>query len=374
MSSIERDVIVIGLGVAGSAIVHELACRGLRVGGFDRYSPPHALGSSHGESRIIREAYFEHPAYVPMVCSAYEGWRRLETATATKLLLQTGGLMIGRPDSDVVAGARRSADLHGLDYDMLTAAEVERRFPSLRPEREMVAVWEPRAGILLPEACIAALLAQARSQGADLHLDEAVETWRPEGDGVRVSTPRGEYRARQLVIAVGAWAGSLVPELHSKLGVERQVLYWFGRTGEAATVVPDPCPIHLWQYDGRRFFYGFPDLGRGIKLAFHHDGETTTANTVQRAVAPAEVAAIRGPARRFVPGADETLLRAVVCLYTNTRDEHFLIDRHPVHRQVVVASPCSGHGFKFAPAIGEIVADLVEERPQRFDIDLFRWR
>jgi len=368
------DVIVIGLGVMGSAIVRELARRGLQVAGLDRYTPPHALGSSHGESRIIREAYFEHPAYVPMVRSAYESWRELEAATGTTLLLQTGGLMIGRPASELVTGARRSADQHGLRYEMLAAADVERRFPALRPERDMVAVWEPRAGLLFAEACIAALLAQARAHGAALHFDDEVAAWRPDGDGVRVQTQRGEYRARQLVIAAGAWAAMLLPDLQPRLRVERQVLYWFGCTGDTAAFAPQRCPIHLWQYDGRRFYYGFPELGTGIKLAFHHDGATTTADAVQRDVAPAEVEAIRSATRRFVPQADGPLLRSTVCLYTNTADEHFLVDRHPAHPQVVVASPCSGHGFKFAPAIGDIVADLVEDRPQRFDTRLFRWR
>lgn len=358
----------------GGAIVRELARRGLRVAGLDRHTPPHALGSSHGESRIIREAYFEHPAYVPMVRRAYEGWRELEAATGTRLLLQTGGLMIGQSDSDLVAGARRSADQHGLRYDMLAAADVERRFPALRPEPDMVAVWEPRAGVLLPEACMAALLAQAQAHGAELHFDEPVEAWQPDGDGVRVQTQQGEYRARQLVIAAGAWAASLLPDLSARLRVERQVLYWFGCAGDEAAFAPERCPIHLWQYGGRRFFYGFPDLGGGVKLAFHHDGATTTADAVQRDVAPSEIAAIRSAARRFVPQADGPPHRSVVCLYTNTADEHFLIDRHPMHRQVLVASPCSGHGFKFGPVIGEIVADMIEDRPQRFDTRLFRWR
>lgn len=368
------DVIVVGLGVTGSAIVREAARRGMHVAGLDLYTPPHAFGSSHGESRIIREAYFEHPAYVPLVRRAYEGWRELEAATGTRLLLGTGGLMIGRPDSDLVAGARSSADQHGLHYEMLTAAEVEDRFPALRPERDMAAVWEPRAGILLPEACIAAMLAQARSHGADLRFEEPIEAWRPAGGGVRVQTGQAEYRARQLVIAAGAWVGSLLPDLQTRLRVERQVLYWFDCTGNARAFAPDHCPIHLWQYDGRRFFYGFPDLGHGVKVAFHHDGATTTAGAVQRDVAPGEVADIRSAMRRFVPDADGPLRRAVVCLYTNTLDQHFLIDRHPAHRQVLVASACSGHGFKFGPAIGEVVADLIEDRPQQFDITLFRWR
>lgn len=368
------DVIVVGLGVMGSAIACETARRGLRVLGLDRYAPPHALGSSHGESRIIREAYFEHPAYVPMVRRAYELWRDLEAATGTDLLTQTGGLMIGELDGDLVAGARRSAEQHGLRYAMLSAAEVADRFPALRPERDMVAVWEPRAGVLRPEACVAAMLERGRHHGADLRFDTTAETWRPDGSGVRVQTKHGEYRTRQLVVAAGAWAGSLLPDLQSRLRVERQVLYWFDCVRNEGAFAAARCPIHLWQYDGRRFFYGFPNLGDGLKVAFHHDGVTTTAQAVERDVAPAEVEAVRSAVRRFLPDADGPLRRAVVCVYTNTPDEHFLVDRHPVHSQVLVASPCSGHGFKFGPVIGEIAADLIEERPPRFDVGLFRWR
>jgi sarcosine oxidase len=368
------DVVVIGLGVMGSAIARETARRGMRVLALDRYAPPHAFGSSHGETRIIREAYFEHPSYVPLVQRAYDLWRELEAASDAKLLLETGGLMIGRPDSELVAGARRSAEQHGLRYEMLAAAEVRNRFPALHPEPEMVAVWEPHAGILDPEACIAALLAQARSHGAELRFDEPVEAWRIDGEGVCVQTARGEYRASQLVVAAGAWTGSLLPELQSQLRVERQVLYWFGADRNTSQFAAQHCPVHLWQYDGRRFFYGFPDLGNGVKVAFHHGGAPVTAETVEREVAPAEVEAMRRALQRFMPDADGPLRRALACLYTNTRDEHFLIDRHPACPQVVVASPCSGHGFKFGPTIGEVVADLLEGRAPRLDAELFRWR
>ena len=367
------DVIVLGLGVTGSAIACEAARRGMSVVGLDRYAPPHAFGSSHGESRIIREAYFEHPAYVPMVRRAYELWRELEEVSGKPLLRETGGLMIGRPDSALVIGARRSADQHGLRHEMLTAADVADRFPALSPEPGMVAVWEPRAGILQTEACIDALVSRAQSHGADLHFDEPAEAWRMDGERVCVQTMHADYCARNLVIAAGAWVGSLVPELQSKLRIERQVVFWFDGAGNEA-FAPDRCPIHIWQYDGNRFFYGFPDLGNGIKLGFHHDGAPTTADTVFRGVGSTDVESVRAATRRFAPEADGPLRRAVVCLYTNTRDEHFLIDRHPAHPQVWVTSACSGHGFKFAPVIGEMVADLMEGRPPNFDAGLFRWR
>lgn len=368
------DVIIAGLGAMGSAAAFHLARRGVRVLGLDRHTPPHTFGSSHGDTRIIREAYFEHPVYVPMVQRAFELWRELEKVSGTALLTETGGLMIGRPDSDVVAGARRSAEAHGLPHALLSASDVRARFPALRPDHDMVAVWEPRAGILFPEACISATLAQARQHGAVCCFAEPVQNWVADGDDIRVSTTRGEYRARRLIITAGAWIGSLLPTLDLPFRIERQVLHWFEVASDAESFAVERCPIHLWQFDGRRFFYGFPDLGGGVKAAFHHDGEVTTIEGVRREVAPEEVESMRAVLRRFVPGADGGLRASVVCVYTNTPDEHFWIDRHPYHQEVLIASPCSGHGFKFAPAIGEILADLVQDKPPRFDLRLFRER
>ncbi|HEX5688037.1 MAG TPA: N-methyl-L-tryptophan oxidase [Ideonella sp.] len=374
--SIERthDVAIIGLGAMGSAAAFELARRGLDVVGFDRFTPPHTMGSSHGDSRIIREAYFEHPLYVPMVQRAFELWRELERRTGSSLLSPTGGLMIGAPDSVLVEGARRSAQQHGLAHELLSAAEIRARFPVLQPEADMVGVWEPRAGVLAPEACVAAQLDQARRCGATLHFDEPVDRWQPDGGDVSVFTALRHCRARQLIISAGAWAASLLPGLRLPFRVERQVLHWLAPTADAAAFGPTRCPVHLWQIDGTRFFYGLPDMGAGVKLAFHHGGETSTVDAVRREVTSRDVDELRAAVRRFVPAADGHRLASSVCLYTNTADEHFWIDRCPDQPQVLVASPCSGHGFKFAPVIGEIVADLVQGKPAHFDLGLFRWR
>jgi sarcosine oxidase len=366
------DVIVVGLGAMGSATVCHLARRGIRVLGLDRFSPPHAFGSSHGETRIIREAYFEHPVYVPMVQRAYELWRDLEKETGATLLRETGGVMVGRPDSDLVKGARHSAELHGLRHEILTASEVRERFPALHPESDMVAVWEPRAGLLFADACISAHLTQARRHGAELCYEESVVRWESAGDSIRVLTTQGEYRARQLIVTAGAWISAFFPGL--PLRVERQVLFWFDHATAPEMLAPERCPVHLWQFDDRRFFYGFPNLGSGVKVAFHHGGETTTVDTVRREVEPVEVEDIRTVLRRFIPAADGTLRATTVCVYTNTPDEHFFIDRHPLHPQVLIGSACSGHGFKFSPVIGEILADLAQDKQPRFDLSLFHWR
>jgi sarcosine oxidase len=369
-----HDVAIVGLGAMGGAAALELSCRGADVIGFDRFTPPHTFGSSHGDTRIIREAYFEHPVYVPMVQRAFELWRELERQSDTALLQQTGGLMIGVPGSALVDGALRSAREHGLQHAVLSAGDIRVRFPVLHPAPDMVGVWEPRAGVLSPEACVAAQLGQARGCGATLRFDEPVSRWQADGNHVDVFTALGRYRARQLIISAGAWVNALLPGMRLPFHIERQVLHWFEPTGDAAAFRPQRCPIHLWQFDGERFFYGFPDQGAGVKLAFHHGGEITTVADVRREVTIDEVAAVRAALRRFIPAADGRVLASTVCLYTNTPDEHFWIDRHPEQTNVLVASPCSGHGFKFAPVVGEILADLVERRPPRFDLGLFRWR
>jgi sarcosine oxidase len=369
-----HDVAIVGLGAMGSAAALDLSRRGADVIGFDRHTPPHTFGSSHGDSRIIREAYFEDPVYVPMVQRAFELWRELERASGAALLAQTGGLMIGVPGSVLVEGALRSARSHGLQHAVLSANEIRARFPALNPEPEMVGVWEPRAGVLAPEACVKAQLEQAQRCGATLRFDEPVERWQADEGGVGVFTARGRCSARHLILSAGACIGSLLPALQLPLRIERQVQLWFAPLANADAFSPARCPIHLWQIDGERFFYGFPDQGAGIKMAFHHGGEETSAECVRRDVTAAEVEAVRHAVRRFVPAADGELRAAVTCLYTNTPDEHFWIDRHPQLSNVLVASACSGHGFKFAPVIGEILADLMQHQTPRFDLGLFRWR
>jgi len=368
------DVIVIGLGAMGSSAASHLAQSGARVLGIDRFTPPHAFGSSHGQTRIIREAYFEDPLYVPLVQQAYQLWRELQAQSGRTLLRQTGALMIGPQDGVLVRGARLSAEQHGLAHEMLDANEVVRRFSVLRPEPGMVAVWEPRAGVLFAEACVEAQLAQARARGATLALGERVLGWRVEGDGVEVETDRARYRAGQLLITAGAWAGSLLPAEVLPVSVERQVFHWFEPTAQAAAFDISRCPVHLWEKSPGRYFYGLPDVGDGVKLGIHHEGQTTTADTVDREVHPAEIAEMRQLVRRFIPDADGPLRASSVCLYTNTPDGHFWIDRHPGHQQVLIASPCSGHGFKFASVLGLALARWLVDGDPGVDLSRFARR
>ena len=363
------DVAIAGLGAMGSAAARALARRGLTVIGFDRYAPPHALGSSHGRSRIIREAYFEHPAYVPLVRHARRLWEELERETGERLLIPTGGLMIGPPEGALVRGALASAREHGLTHERLDATAVARRVPAMRPASNMVGVWEPHAGVLLPEAAISASLASARRHGADLHLDEPVTSWRADGDQVEVRTSRGVHRAGHLVLATGAWLSALAPAV--PLAVERVPLFWFEPVGDASAFDPARFPVFILEHAPDRYVYGFPRLEGAVKLARHHEGEAADPERPRPGVGPAEVDAMRALFRPFLPGADGPLRETAVCMYTNTPDGHFVIGPDPRHPRVTLVSACSGHGFKFAPAIGEVVADLVCAGVTRWDLSLF---
>jgi len=369
-----HDVIIAGLGATGSAAAYHLAHRGKRVLGFDRFAPPHTIGSTHGKTRIIREAYFEDPTYVPIVQRAYQLWGDLEREVRRPLLLKTGGLMIGHPESEVVAGARLSAEKHALEHEVLSSAEITRRFPCLSPEADMIAVYEPRAGILFPEACVSAHLSLAQSYGAQIRTHEPLLSWKADGTGVSVTTERATYDAESLVISAGAWARQLLADLEPPLTIERQVQFWFEPMRASASFSATRCPVHLWQFEDNQIVYGFPDLGEGVKVARHHRGVFGSPDSLNREVDATEIADMRGLLRRFLPDSNGAFRSAAVCLYTNTPDGHFWIDRHPAHENVLIASPCSGHGFKFSSAVGELLADLATQRPVPFDLSLFRSR
>lgn len=365
------DVAIVGLGAMGSAAAFQLAKRGARVAGFDRENPPHTFGSTHGRSRIIREAYFEDPAYVPLVQRAYELWATLEHDAGTSLFIQTGGLMTGPEDGLIVEGTLRSVREHGLAHELLSSGEIRARFPALAPDDDWIGVLEPRAGLLLPEACVAAYLALARAAGAELFVNETVESWSAVSGGLEVVTDRRRVVARKLVLSAGAWLPELAPDLPVALEIERQMFHWFAPARDAELCGPARCPIALWEWEPNRLVATFPDVGHGVKIGVHHEGEVTTPSAVRRTTSAAEDVAARALLERVMPPAAGKQLESRVCLYTNTRDHHFLIDAHPADPNVIVASPCSGHGFKFSAAIGEVLADLVLDGGSRFDLALF---
>ncbi len=355
------DTIVVGLGGMGSAAAAHLAARGQRVLGLEQFQPAHDQGSSHGRSRVIRLAYFEHPAYVPLLRRAYELWRRLETGTGRRLLQVTGGLMIGASESEVVSGSLRSAREHGLAHELLDAVEIHRRFPPLTPRPGMVGCYEREAGTLFPEEAIRAHLDIAVDGGAHVHFDEPVTDWRVTASGtVAVTTTRARYEAGRVVLAPGAWASQLFKLPALPLTVEPQVLYWFEPTGGASVFSPQRFPIYIWDLGDGVQFYGFPaDADGRVKVAFFR-----TKN--------GDEPSLRSALTPCVPSlASGVLVETAACRYTLTPDHHFVIGLHPEHAQVIIASPCSGHGYKFASVIGEILADLAVEGMTRHPIELF---
>src|SRR5687768_2513807 len=373
MNSRPFDVIVAGLGAMGSATAAHLAMRGQRVLGLERWEPGHSYGSSHGDSRIIREMYFEHPMYVPLLQRAYELWDELGAYEGAELLHITGGLMIGREDGMLVTGTLRSAREHGLAHELLTPAEVRSRYPAFELRDDLVAVYDPRAGWLDPEACNGAHLKLAARNGADLRFEECLSEWEASDSGVRVTTPHGTYYAEKLVLAVGARTLSLLNGLDLPLEVERQSVFWLEPDRSAADYGETQLPIWAHEYAAGEICYGFPKLARGVKASVMHSGEIVAdPEDVRRVVDDEEVEPLRRAVSGVLPGLSRgCVVETDVCLFTNTPDRDFVIDFHPNHPNVVISSACSGHGFKFAGAIGEIQANLAMLGRSRFDLSPF---
>jgi sarcosine oxidase len=364
------DVVVCGLGAMGSAAVHHLARRGQRVLGLERYASGHDRGSSHGATRIIRLGYFEHPSYVPLLRRAYELWRELETVGEQRLLHITGIAEIGAPDSTLVRGTLAAAKLHSLSHEVLTAAETMRRYPAFNLPADYVAVVQPDGGFLEVEPAIAAQVELARSAGARIRDGVTVQAIEPRADSVRILTDRGPIQATTAIVAAGPWTGSLVPTLGTHLKVTREVMAWF----EPADATPlSPLPVFIIE-SRHGMHYGIPPHGgMGIKIAkHHHRDEAVDPDTCDRTISTDDEALIRPAIAEHLPAANGRLIAAKTCLYTMTPDGDFLIDRLPGAPNVIVASPCSGHGFKFAPVIGEILADLAMSGTTRHNISRFR--
>ncbi len=362
-------VIVVGVGAMGSSACLHLARRGVRVLGLEQFDIPHGRGSSHGHSRMIRLCYYEHPDYVPLLGRAYELWRDLETASGQSLLHVTGGLYMGRTDGAFVEDSRRAAVEHGLPHEILTHADLAVRYPQFRLPGDHAALYEPAAGLLIPEAVVAAQAEQALRHGAHLHGHEPVIEWFADGRGVRVRTACAEYEAGHLVLTSGAWAGRVVQGLGVPLVVTRQVMGWvWPRRPE--WFERGRLPVWAIEAQDASIYYGFPMMPQspGFKLAHHFQGAPTDPDRTDWDVRPEDERDFRPALKRYVPEADGRLLAMRVCMYTNTPDSHFIIDRHPAHERVTVACGFSGHGFKFASVVGEALADLAMQGMTRLPI------
>jgi sarcosine oxidase len=372
MSQTSFDVIVAGVGAMGAQTCWHLASRGQRVLGLDRYDIPNSMGSSHGVHRIIRLAYFEHPLYVPILRRAYELWRQTEQLFGEQLLFVTGSLDVGPTDAPVIKGSLESCKLHSLDHELLDGEAVNARYPGYKLPKGYAAVYQADGGFVASERAVVAAATLAMNAGAVLRAREAILSFdRLPGGGVTVTTTKATYEAGRLVLSTGAWIGEHVPALKSTAVPERQVLAWF-RPKRPEHFRLGRFPVsNIKSEDGH--FYQFPVWGvPGFKIGrYHHLKEQGAADELSREPNEADEAALRSGLQRFFPDADGDLLAMRTCMFTNTPDEHFVLDRLPGFEEIVVASPCSGHGFKFSSAIGEILADLAMNRPPKFDLSPF---
>lgn len=372
MAGNNYDVIVAGVGAMGSATCRQLALRGKRVLGLERFDIPHAMGSSHGVNRIIRLAYYEDPSYVPLLRRAYELWRELEASFGEQLLHITGSLDISPRDNWMFEGSLRSCEEHQLPYEVLDHRQLAERYPAFQLPDGHVALLQPDGGFLLSERCIVANVELAQAAGAEIHAREQLLGWELTASGVRVETDRATYEAERIVLSAGAWMGEMLPSLKPLVTPERQVLAWFQPTAPAL-FAPERFPVFNMEVDEGRY-YGFPVFCvPGFKVGrYHHLNETVNPETMDREPNRADEDMLRSYATRYFPDSNGPVMALKSCIFTNTPDEHFIIDTLPGEDRVIVASPCSGHGFKFASVIGEILADLAIDGATRHDIGLFK--
>jgi sarcosine oxidase len=362
------DIIVIGLGANGSSALWHLSKTGKKVLGIDRFDPPHRHGSSHGETRIIRQAYHESPFYVPLVKAAWPLWGELEKAANKPLFKKTGGLLLGAENTTVVKGAKLSAETHDIPYEWLDATAIRNRFPAFRPTPGTVGVLENEAGILYPEECIRAFLHLAARNGAKIQPNEPVTNITPDANKITITTTKATYHTEKLILAAGAWLNTLLPGSQLPLSIRRQPLFWFGNANQNFS--PAKMPIFIWEYEKEKMFYGFPDIGTGVKLAPHHGGRPINPDDLNDDVTEEEIGSLKSIAKKYLD-FDPVFRSATVCMYTNTPDEDFIIDLHPQYPNIVVASPCSGHGFKFSSFTGKLLAGLATGQTPTADLTPF---
>jgi len=379
----QYDVALIGLGAMGAATALQLAKRGARVIGFDRFAPPHVFGSSHGGTRVTRLAIGEGDHLTPLAMRSHQLWREIEHETGTELLNETGLLIISSDNNAAqthVAGffgkTVVAAEKFHIAHELLGAAQIRRRWPQFQVRDDEIGYFEPSGGFVRPEACVRAQLSLARRHGAQLHFEQRVLQFESGPDCATLKTEQGHYSADKLIIAAGAWLPELLPQYARLFKIYRQVQLWF-ETADAAAFAPGAFSVFIWELpNSPRGLYGFPaiDDENAIKVASEEFLAPTTPEQVNPEVSAAEIDAVRELVTRTLKGITRRCVKATACLYTVTPDFGFVIDTHPEFDRVIIASPCSGHGFKHSPAIGEALADLALGQPPRFDLSPFRVR
>jgi sarcosine oxidase len=387
LESKNYDVVVVGLGAMGSATVYQLAKADVKVLGIDQFAPPHKLGSTHGDTRITRLAIGEGMEYVPLVKRSHELWREIEKETGSELLTQCGGLIMcigngyGQHNSgDFLQNTYDAADKYGIKHEKLSTEQIEERFPQFTLSGDERGYYEPEAGFLRPEKCIETQLELAKKCGATLNLNEKVSGFEATNDLVTITTDKGSYTASKLIISAGPWVKDFLPDYGDIFKIHRQVLYWFDIADKDNYEVYRDMPVFIWEFGNGRYdnFYGFPAIDGptgGLKLATETYDTDTSPDDISRQVTPEETQAVYDHyVKRQIPGLDSTCVKAATCMYTDTPDAKFVIDFHPKHQNVIVASPCSGHGFKHSAAIGEVLAQLARTGKSDIDISKFSFR
>lgn len=356
----DYEAIVIGVGGVGSSTLFHLAQRGIKVLGIDQFSPPHPQGSSHGQTRIIRQAYFEHVDYVPLLLDSYRQWDELQTVTGSRLFQKTGLLEVGPPDGIVVPGVLSAAKEHQLDVTELSPDEIQKRWPAFHPTKGQGGVFEKSGGILFVEDCIQAFLDSAQQAGAKLLTNCKVQNWTVEKGYVLLQTDEGEISSERLIIAAGPWASQVLSELQLPLTILRKSLFWFDTPKDCKHFDADSdCPAFLFETPSG-IFYGFPKLdASGVKISEHSGGQPIKDPlSINREVCEQEETTLLHFAKQYMPELLSTRLNHAACMYTMTPDENFILDFHPQHKEVVFCAGLSGHGFKMTPALGKAMTGL----------------
>jgi len=378
------DVIVIGLGAMGSSTSYQLAKKGKRVLGIDQFNPPHKLGSSHGESRIIRKAIAEGEEYVPLVLRSYEIWKEIEHESGENLLTETGIIIMAsnatNKPNDFLNSTKFAAKRYGIKHRTLETSDIREEFPQFKLQGDEKAYFEDEAGFLRPETCISAQLNLAKKYGAEIKVNERMLSYEADESGVAITTDQGTYRAKQLVLTVGPWVKDFLPVQYEKdINIYRQVLYWFEVSGDVDKFKLGNFPVFNWEFNTAHedFLYGFPiiDGSNTVKVATEQYADTTRPDEVNRQVSDEEIREMYEQyIKPYLPGLSSKCLRAEACMYSVAPEWGFVIDRHPNNYNVIIASPCSGHGFKHSAAIGEVLADMSTDAEPRIDISKFSFR
>jgi len=371
------DVIVIGIGAMGSATVYQLSkIPNLKILGIDQFSPPHIYGSSHGETRIIRQIYFEHPNYVPLVKKSYPMWKELENEAKTQLFVNSGGIYIGEEGYRLMNGLKLTAKEHNFEINIMKSNEIMEKFPAFRVPEKMVGIYDPTAGILFPEKCIEAFISGAENRGAVFNFGEKVLDIKSDTTHEKVITNKGIYNAKKVIITAGAYVTVLLKDLQLPLKVEKKKIFWMEPVKEfAQNFTVEKMPIFLIEDEETKIqLYGFPNvLGTGVKSAMHVNKGDNIQDVykIDRTIDDNDVEEFKSRISAYLPNVFGKLNKSSVCMYTMTPDEHFIIDFIPKNKRIILASPCSGHGFKFSIIIGEILKDLAIKGESEFDLSLF---